>query len=195
MHKHEELEPIPADWTVELTEVTHTYNTQLQKLRDQARHDPLTGIGNRLKLDEDLSRAIRRAERTGSRGHVLLLDLDKFKTINDKFGHAAGDEVLRTVAQRLLDCVRDTDTVARLGGDEFVIVTADIAAGADTHDIIALTTRIRQTITQAIPWHGTFLQVDVSIGLAQFDLHGNTSAALLAQADANMYHQKIQETA
>lgn len=194
MHKHETLDPIPADWTVELTEVTHTYNSQLEKLRSQARHDLLTGLGNRLKLEEDLSRSIRRAERTGSQGHVLLLDLDKFKAINDKFGHAAGDEVLRTVAQRLLACVRDTDTVVRLGGDEFVIVTADIAADPDAYDITALTNRIRQTLIQPIAWHDTFLEIGVSIGLAPFDRHNNTSTALLAQADANMYQQKAQES-
>src|SRR5690606_27122716 len=103
----------------EISEVTQTYNTQLQELRQQARHDSLTGLGNRLLLEEHLSRAIRRAARTGLQGHVLLLDLDRFKPINDTFGHAAGDAVLRTVAQRLLACVRDTDTVTRLGGDEF----------------------------------------------------------------------------
>ncbi len=190
MHKHEALKPIPADWTVELTEVTQTYNTQLQKLRNQARHDVLTGLGNRLKLEEDLSHAIRRAQRTGSPGHVLLLDLDQFKAINDKFGHAAGDEVLRTVAQRLRTCVRDTDTVVRLGGDEFVIVTADIADDPQADPLTALTKRIRQTLAQPIPWQGTFLQIDASIGLAQFERDGSTIAALLAHADASMYQHK-----
>lgn len=194
MHKHKAVEPIPEDWTVELTEVTQTYNAQLQKLRSQARHDLLTGLGNRLKLEEDLARAIRRAERTGARAHVLLLDLDKFKTINDAYGHAAGDEVLRTVAQRLLACVRDTDTVVRLGGDEFVIVTADIAKDSDTDDIIALTKRITQTLAQPIPWHDTLLDIGVSVGVARFGRHGNTTAALLEQADANMYQQKTQES-
>lgn len=195
MHEHEPLDPIPADWSAELRDVTHTYNAQLEKLRNQARHDVLTGLGNRRKLEEDLSRAIHRAERTGSRGYVLLLDLDKFKAINDKHGHAAGDAALRTVAQRLLDCVRDTDTVVRLGGDEFVIVTADIAADPDTDGITALTKRITHTLEQPIPWHDTPLQIGVSIGLAPFAHRGNTITDLLAQADANMYEKKIYESA
>ncbi len=194
MHKHEALDPIPADWTVELTEVTHTYNTQLQELRNQARHDQLTGLGNRRKLEEDLDYAIRRTERTGSRGHVLLLDLNKFKVINDEFGHAAGDEVLRTVAERLLACVRDTDTVVRLGGDEFVIVTSDSTAEPGTDDITTLTKRIKHTLAQPIPWQDSFLHITASIGLAQFDYHSNTVTALLARADANMYQQKMQES-
>lgn len=193
MHEHEALDPIPADWTVELTEVTQTYNTQLQKLRRQARHDVLTGLGNRRKLEEDLNRAIRRAERTGLRGHVMLLDLDQFKAINDEFGHAAGDEVLRTIAQRLLACVRDTDTVVRLGGDEFVIVTTDISKERRPDHVIALTKRIRHAVAEPIAWHDTFLHVKASIGLAQFDRDGNTSTALLAQADANMYLHKTQK--
>lgn len=195
MHKHETLDPIPSDWTVELNEVTHTYNTQLQTLRSQARHDPLTGLGNRLKLEEDLSRAIRHVERTGSQGHVLLLDLNQFKAINDTFGHAAGDEVLLAVAQRLLACVRASDTVIRLGGDEFVIIAVDIAADSATDHITALTKRITQALALPIAWQDTFLQISASIGLAPFDRRGNTSTALLAQADANMYRQKTQGSA
>ncbi len=194
MHKHEALEPIPADWTVELEEVTQTYNAQFQKLRSQARHDALTGLGNRLKLEESLSRSIRRAERTGFRGHVMLLDLDKFKPINDKFGHAAGDEVLCTVARRLLACVRDTDTVVRLGGDEFVIVVEDFSDESSSDRIITLQERIRHTLAQPIPWQDTFLHVGASIGLAKFDRNGNTSTALLAKADENMYLNKMQKS-
>lgn len=192
IHKHEAVDPIPSGWTVEFTEVTHTYNTQLQTLRRQARHDALTGLGNRRKLDEALHRAIRRAERTGSGGHVLLLDLDQFKSINDKFGHAAGDEVLRTVAQRLHACVRDTDTVVRLGGDEFVIVTTD-HNDPDPGYLMALTTRLRDTLAQPIAWNDTFLHVDCSIGVAQFLRDGKNSAALLAHADANMYQHKTRK--
>lgn len=190
MHDHEPLASIPADWTAEITEVAQTYNTQLRTLRNQARHDVLTGLANRLKLEEDLNRAIRAARRTGSSGHVLLLDLDHFKTINDAFGHAAGDEILRTVAQRLLACVRDVDTVARLGGDEFVIVLASIPKALHTDDVNALTMRIRQSLAQPIPWKETFLQVQASIGLAEFDRDGTTSDALLEQADARMYRHK-----
>lgn len=193
MRHHQTLDPIPANWTEELTEVTQTYNAQLQKLRSQARHDPLTGLGNRRLLEEHLNRALRRAERTGLQGYVLLLDLDQFKQINDTVGHAAGDEVLRTVAQRLLACVRDTDTVTRLGGDEFVIVLPDLQASAGTSSITDFITRIRSALTQAIPWNGTTFEINASIGLAKFKRDGTTSTELLAQADANMYQDKAQK--
>ncbi|NYT25347.1 diguanylate cyclase [Alcaligenaceae bacterium] len=194
MHDHEALDPVPAGWTAEITEVTQTYNAQLQTLRNQARRDMLTGLGNRLKLEEELDRAIRLTARTGSRGHVLLLDLDHFKTINDEFGHAAGDEILRTVAQRLLACVRDIDTVARLGGDEFVIIVANIPHDLHADHLIALTKRIRHSLAQPIPWKDTFLQVRASIGLAEFGLDGSTISALLERADARMYLHKTQRS-
>src|SRR5690606_34660928 len=78
MREHKSLEPVPAGWTEELTEVTQTYNTLLQELRRQARHDPLTGLANRRLLEEHLERVLLQAERTGSEGHVVLIDLDKF---------------------------------------------------------------------------------------------------------------------
>lgn len=190
MRAHQELTPIPAHWAEELAEITATYNTQVQELRRQARHDPLTGLGNRTLLEEHLQRAIRRAERTRALGHVLLLDLDRFKPINDTYGHAAGDAVLKTVAQRLLSCVRDTDTVARLGGDEFVVLTPDAPVEGS---IQALAQRLRNAIEQPIDWNGRALQVRASIGVAQLLRDGTTSAALLASADAAMYAHKQQE--
>lgn len=190
MRRHQAVDPIPEEWTEELTEVTQTYNTQFQELRRQARHDPLTGLGNRLLLEEHLNRAIRRAERTGAAGHVLLLDLDKFKPINDTLGHAAGDKVLRAVAQRLLACVRSTDTVARLGGDEFVIVASEIPAAPESHDINTLLDRIEQALSEPIFWEDTPVEVGFSIGVARFGKGRSTSAGLLAEADAQMYRHK-----
>lgn len=187
MRTNQELTPIPAYWAEELTEITATYNTQIQELRRQARHDPLTGLSNRTRLDEHLQQAILRAERNHTLGYVLLLDLNRFKPINDTYGHAAGDTVLKTVAQRLLTCVRDTDTVARLGGDEFVILALDTPA---EDSIQALVQRLRSTIEQPIDWEGQALQVSASIGTAQLLRDGNTSAALLAHADAAMYTNK-----
>ncbi|MFA5664085.1 GGDEF domain-containing protein [Castellaniella sp.] len=186
MRQHHELEPIPAEWAEELTEVTQTYNAQVKELRSQARHDPLTGLGNRLLLEEHLQRAIRRALRTGRHNHILLLDLDRFKSINDAHGHAAGDEVLRVTAGRLLASVRANDTVTRLGGDEFVIITEH----SDPDLIQALIQRIRLSVAQPIAWNGIELQVGASIGLAQCGRDGDTAEALLAHADAAMYLSK-----
>ena len=213
MHRHAAVDPIPAAWTTELTEVTQTYNDQLRELRSQARHDSLTGLGNRLKLEEELNRAIRQARRTGRRGHVLLLDLNEFKSINDTHGHAAGDDILCVVAERLLGCVRDTDTVIRLGGDEFVVITPPTLSsepapemGSDPHSdaysgaaslsapVSALKQRIADSITRPIHWKGKRLQVGASIGVAPFDGKGETIDSLLARADARMYRDKSQRT-
>ena len=183
MHRHQPLEPIPPDWTTEISQVTRIYNTQLQELRRQARHDPLTGLGNRLLLEERLA-PLRQA---GTGGHLLLLDLDRFKPVNDTYGHAAGDEVLRTVAQRLLACVRDLDTVVRLGGDEFAIIAPGMLAAADAE---ALVIRITQALSQPILWQGTPICVTPSIGRTRFGPDSRDSDTLLAQADAEMYRAK-----
>jgi diguanylate cyclase (GGDEF)-like protein len=182
MRGHQALDPIPADWTDEISEVTRTYNAQLRELRHQALHDPLTGLGNRLLLEERLEHI----KKTGAQGHVLLLDLDRFKPVNDTFGHAAGDAVLRTVAQRLLTCVRDLDTVVRLGGDEFAIVAPGTVEDSDAD---ALVTRIRQALTPPIPWRDTSIRITPSIGLTRFDRDDCAATALL-QADADMYRAK-----
>ncbi len=192
MREHKSLEPVPAGWTEELTEVTQTYNTLLQELRRQARHDPLTGLANRRLLEEHLERVLLQAERTGSEGHVVLIDLDKFKPINDTLGHAAGDEVLRTVAQRLRACMRSTDIVARVGGDEFVIVTSTASPGTATDDAFALVARIREAMTQPLLWEETSIKISFSLGLARFGKGRTSSAALLAEADANMYEDKLE---
>lgn len=187
MRMHAELDPIPAHWAEELHEIAQAYNTQVQELRHQARHDGLTGLGNRILLEEQMQQALHRAARAQTRGYVLLLDLNHFKPINDTYGHAAGDAVLQTVAQRLQACVRGTDTVARLGGDEFVILTADTPAETD---VSVLVERIHRTLAQPIDWQGQLLHVGTSIGVAQFPRDGNSSAALLAHADAAMYAHK-----
>lgn len=187
MSSHRELDPVPAGWAREIIEVAQTYNAQVRDLRHQVLHDPLTGLGNRLLLEERLKLAILHARRMGTHGHVMLLDLDRFKQVNDAYGHAAGDEVLRTTARRLLECVRASDTVVRLGGDEFIIITAD-APGSE--DISALATRIKQQLAQAIHWKNISLHVTASVGIARFVRDGDSLAALMAHADADMYSHK-----
>lgn len=191
MREHQPLKPIPIGWAEELTEVTQTYNTLLQELRRQARRDPLTGVANRLLLEEHLERAIVHAERTGIGGYVVLIDLDRFKPINDTLGHAAGDEVLRTVAQRLVRCMRSTDIVARLGGDEFVVVTSDVSPDTAQGDADALKARIREAMKQPAVWEGTPIEISFSLGLARFGKGNDDIAALLEEADANMYKDKV----
>ncbi|MDR3322216.1 MAG: sensor domain-containing diguanylate cyclase, partial [Synergistaceae bacterium] len=116
-------------------------------MHDQAIHDPLTGLSNRALFSGNLAMAIARARRSGSGGAVLLIDLDKFKSINDIHGYIAGDDLLSKVARRLHAEVRGTDTVSRIGEDEFAIVLADIS---DQNIIISIVSEISQRICDSV---------------------------------------------
>ncbi len=178
----------PADTTmrsimVHLEDITERKEAE-QALERHALHDPLTGLPNRRQLDARLEMAIERARRTGSPGALLFCDLDRFKPVNDAFGHDAGDEALRTVAARLLGEVRSRDMVARLGGDEFVVVAEDI--GAD--DVAALTRRLGDAMAQPLP--GTGAVLGVSIGVAVLDGDSGDAESVLQLADRQMYAAK-----
>lgn len=175
--------PPPSRVTDELDDVTRAYDELVHTLQRLARHDPLTGLGNRMLLEERLGHALERAARQGTRLGVLLLDLDGFKPINDTHGHAVGDAVLQAIAQRLQAAVRSVDTVARLGGDEFVVV-------ADGPDLPALLPRVRDAVEAPIAWEGLRLQVRASLGVAEFPRDGTSCDALLAHADQAMYAAK-----
>ena len=146
------------------------------KFRQQALEDPLTGLPNRILLDDRLGTALRGAERSGDPCAVLLIDLDKFKKINDTQGHLAGDEVLRRVALRLKIVLRSQDTPARLGGDEF----AAVLPSTDAHGAICTAERILNAVDE----------IDLSIGIAVSPDHGKDAAELLAHADSAMYRAK-----
>ncbi|ADW69921.1 GGDEF domain-containing protein [Granulicella tundricola] len=157
------------------------------KIRHMAQHDPLTGLPNRTLLDDRIQQAIERAIRYRQNAAVLLLDLDTFKSINDTYGHAAGDEVLKTVAARLRSAVRATDSVFRLGGDEFVIVLGDLATKGP---IVDFTRKIFVSLLPPIPWEDQALNISASIGVANYPGDGATPEALLVQADIAMYRMK-----
>ncbi len=189
MRSHRTLEPVPAHWAAEITEVAQTYNTQVNELQRLAHYDALTGLANRTLFDSHLQRCLRRVQRRENALHVLVLDLDDFKPINDRHGHQAGDLVLQTIAARLQAMVRPTDMVARLGGDEFVIVLS----GGETDpalDAHALLQRLQHSIAQPIAHRHGQLQVHASVGLATYPHDGNTAQALLAHADQAMYAAK-----
>ncbi|MGF6771594.1 diguanylate cyclase (GGDEF)-like protein [Paraburkholderia sp. GAS199] len=149
--------------------------------------DTLTGLPNRSTLTERIDRAIGSARRQRALFAILFMDLDGFKTINDSLGHSVGDEVLSAFAQRLLQCVRSSDTVARLGGDEFVVLSENLpsreAAGMLAEGVLE---RMRQGMwTDSQP-----LQVMPSIGIALYPQDGDTVDTLLKHADAAMYEAK-----
>ena len=164
--------------------------TEHRRVREQlehlALHDPLTGLPNRALLLDRLDQAIRSARRDESGAALLLMDLDRFKEVNDRFGHPAGDELLRQVAARLRANVREVDTVARLGGDEFAIVlpgAALIAAGR-------VARAVRRSLETPFASHGELLDVQPSVGVALVPDHGEDADTLLRRADIAMYVAK-----
>lgn len=158
-----------------------------EALEQQARTDDLTRLANRRLLTERLDEALRAARRDGRVAAVMLLDLDRFKTVNDSLGHAQGDRLLQEVARRIQHCVRDDDTVARLGGDEFVVVLADMAT---IDDIIPVARKILQTLAAPVDLGPQVLTVSSSLGIAAYPRDGDSADALLHFADAAMYRAK-----
>jgi diguanylate cyclase (GGDEF)-like protein len=158
------------------------------RIHFMANHDALTGLPNRALLSDRLMQAILYAQRYDRWVTVVFVDLDNFKFVNDSLGHNAGDELLKIVAKRMVDCVRGTDTVVRLGGDEFVILLFDQPKSADIAS--ATLQKIRAAIAEPIHIDGHDLQVTCSIGLANYPNDGTDADALLANADAAMYRAK-----
>jgi len=159
-----------------------------RQLSALARSDPLTGLPNRHALNECLAAALARAERSGDLLALMFLDVDHFKRINDRLGHAGGDQVLKEFAGRLRACVRATDTVARLGGDEFVIVLEGLGSDAEP---AAVAQKIVAQMHRPFAFdHGEALEVTTSIGIA-LHRHGRLDAdELLGRADAALYGAK-----
>lgn len=153
----------------------------------RANHDELTGLPNRRLLQDRFEQSLVRAKRESMRMGVLMLDLDGFKQINDIHGHNAGDEVLRQVARRLSDNVRQLDTVARLGGDEFVIVLHQVNSGADAEQMAM---RLIEQVRLPIDFAGKPLTVSTSVGVSLYPEGGETIAALMHTADMAMYAAK-----
>jgi diguanylate cyclase (GGDEF)-like protein/PAS domain S-box-containing protein len=161
-----------------------------EALRHQALHDALTGLPNRAMLRDRLDEEIQTARRAHSSFALLLLDLDRFKEINDTFGHHVGDDLLRQVATRLRDVLRDSDTVARLGGDEFALLVPECDAVGGS----AVARKVLRTLDQAFMFEGHRLEIGASIGIAIYPEHGEEPATLLQHADVAMYAAKRQHS-
>jgi len=158
-----------------------------ERAHELATRDPLTGLMNRRSLTDRLEHAIAVSARYGQRLALLFLDLDKFKGINDAFGHDAGDDLLLQAAERISGCVRESDIVARLGGDEFVVLMEALPAYSSAAEV-------GRKIVSAIdtPFHlGTqTIKTSASVGIALYPQDGNTSQSLMRSADLAMYHAK-----
>ena len=152
-----------------------------------ALHDPLTGLPNRRLLEDRIGTALQHASRWHHKAAILYLDLDGFKAVNDTYGHAYGDEVLKTVAQRLLASVRKEDTVARLGGDEFMVVLGNVGTLAD-----ALGPAAKLVAALSAPFfiNDLVLHLSTSIGISLYPDDAQTVDALISSADHALYEAK-----
>ena len=158
-------------------------NGYQRRLVRQALHDPLTGLPNRELFADRVGQAIRNADRELRPAALLLLDLDRFKEVNDTLGHHHGDLLLIQVGQRLARALREADTVARLGGDEFAV----LLPGATAEGAGAVADKLRVALQQPLSIGGITLDLDASIGIAVYPEHGNDPAELLQHADVAMY--------
>jgi diguanylate cyclase (GGDEF)-like protein len=155
----------------------------LERLSKAARTDPLTGLMNRQGFDETIVRELTRGARNGAPTALIVLDIDRFKDINDRSGHAAGDEALRRIGVTVGQVARGVDTLARIGGDEFAIILPDThAEGA-----LGFAERLREAV--AVPPRPG-LALTLSLGIAQAEVDGQTADSLIRAADAALYHAK-----
>ena len=157
-----------------------------ERAQHMAVHDVLTDLPNRILLLDRLDQALRHATRSGRGVGLLFLDLDRFKSVNDSLGHAAGDALLREVGRRLSAAARSMDTVARLGGDEFVVVCPDVGA---ERDVIQLADKLRQALTRPWEHEGHTVIIDGSVGIA-YGVGHDDAEELVRRADQAMYRAK-----
>lgn len=161
------------------------------RLRYLARHDQLTALPNRELFHDRLRTALAEAHRDSRRPAVLYLDLDRFKSVNDSYGHDIGDLLLCEAAARIRRCVRESDTVGRIGGDEFVVLLAGIGPSGHAAAIAtAIAADILAALAQPFELGGRQVQMSVSIGMAVYPEHGEDDRALLRRADDTMYAAK-----
>ena len=170
-----------------LRRVTARLRGQVEQIEKLALYDALTGLANRRLFHDRLEQAFLASQRSGAGFSLMLLDLDRFKDINDTLGHQAGDAVLEHLSERLRSVARASDTVARLGGDEFALVLQGAQDGASA---LFVAERIRRALAEPFDIHGHTLKLETSIGIALFPRHGDDAEQLLKRADIALYTSK-----
>ena len=178
---------VRKEWEQRAAEHESARAQDQQKLSYLARYDPLTGLINRFLFGDRLESAIARAKRDDSLVALMFLDLDDFKAVNDHYGHATGDALLKQVAKRIEASVRETDSVARIGGDEFTVI---LESGNRLEDAGQVAAKILDTVAEPYTVGNRELRVTASIGIAMYPLDGDSSQALLRDADIAMYSAK-----
>lgn len=168
------------------TDITERKNNEM-RMAYLASHDTLTALPNRMHFYDNLKKAIHSAKRNKNKLAVLFLDLNDFKEVNDNFGHEAGDTLLKEIATRLNECVREEDTVARLGGDEFAIVLEELK---DSEDAVRIAKKIIDKVSKKFSMQNNVLIPSTSIGISMYPEHGDEAEALIKLADNAMYVAK-----
>lgn len=158
-----------------------------QQIKEMAHYDLLTGIANRRLLESMINRSINRAKRESGKVGFIAIDLDNFKPINDKYGHQAGDAILKHVASNLSNALRSSDLVARIGGDEFCIVLED---AVDKYMIEAMLSKLSEVISEPIMYFDHEISVEASLGYSQLPDDGDSMDSLMRAADMRMYESK-----
>lgn len=182
----------PESGRVEIHGVTRDISERRatrEQLRHMAQHDPLTGLANRALFDDRLQNALASARRDLQRLALMYLDLDRFKPVNDRFGHPVGDLLLQQAAARIQNCLRESDTVARVGGDEFVVLLRRVNGPDDTLRVAA---KILEALRHPFELAEHTLEISCSIGVAIHPEHGDDGLALSRHADSAMYEAKSQ---
>ncbi len=176
-------------YAARLASVAIEHRQLADQLSYRARHDNLTGLPNRYLFEDRLEQALAISARQNARFALLFIDLDGFKHVNDQWGHSAGDELLKRIAERLQDNVRRSDTVARIGGDEFTLILNDI----DSRDAAAsVGEKLLGAFREPFVLDSHVAQVSPSIGISVFPEDGSDSATLKRNADSAMYHVKVE---
>lgn len=174
------------DLSGDLEKMRQTLLNMANRMQIQATHDELTGLPNRYLYSDRMHHAVSISHRNKQNFAVLLLDLDRFKEINDTLGHGIGDKVLKTISSRMLAGMRDSDTIARVGGDEFSIILINV----DETNAIKIALKILRLIEPLIEINNHCLQLSASIGIALYPQHGDNPELILQHADVAMYHAK-----
>jgi diguanylate cyclase (GGDEF)-like protein/PAS domain S-box-containing protein len=175
-----------ANYIAVFSDITDEIKTA-ERIQHLAYYDPLTNLPNRALLSDRLDLAIAHAKRAGCKCAVLFLDMDRFKNINDALGHSIGDQLLKSVAIRLKECVREVDTVARMGGDEFIVILDGMA---ETGSIMPVARKMLHSLSQPYEVEGHSIRATPSIGISVYPDDGTDHESLIMNADSAMYHAK-----